>query len=167
MDFPSDSRPRSESDDRQGAVEEIVTIPIEHYGDLFKAASSEGVQIEKLEDFNLVDPESISVILLGTSLAVSTVAYLVEQWRGGQVFDLRVEAKRPAYRSKDIVFGLVEIIAVDGSVSVEVKEPKGMFGQVLDTLAPLIHESVGTAARPLKKRLEDVLGDAASVEAKI
>ncbi len=152
--------------DGQGTVEHLVTVGLDDYDKLVESASTENVQLEKLEDRHLVDPASISVILIGTSLAVSTVAYFVEQRKGGQVFDLTPEANRPAYRTKDIAYGYVLIIAIDGSVSVEVKEPKGMFGQVLDTLALLVKESVGTGAAPMKRRVEDALGDAVSVMAK-
>jgi len=139
-------------------------VAADDYADLVNVASAEDVQVEKLEDRNFVDPASVSVILIGTSLAISTVVYMIELRKGGQVFDLRPQADRPAFRSKDIAYGYVQIIALDGSVSVEVKEPRGMFGQVLDTLALLVKESVGSSAAPMQKRVEQALGDAVRVE---
>jgi hypothetical protein len=163
VDPTEKSTARSTAEERHGTVEQVVTITFEDYGEVVREASAHGVQLEKLEERNLVDPASASVILIGTSLAVSTVLYLIEQRKGGQVFDLRPGAQRPAYRSPDITYGYVQIIATDGSVSVEVKEPKGMFGQVLDTLSLIVRESIGSARMPVKSRVEDALGDAVSV----
>lgn len=165
MDSSSASRPASTANDGHDSSEVLVTVAIDDYSGLVDVAADEGVQIEKLEHRNLVDPASISVILIGTSLAVSTVVHIVEMRKGGQVFDSRPGASRPAYRSKDIAYGYVQIIAMDGSITVEVKEPRGMFGQVLDTLALLVKESIGSPSAPLQERVADVLGDAASIRA--
>ena len=126
-------------------------------------AQEEGVEVRELDQQGFLDPASVTLLLLGSSLAVSTVAYFVEQRRGGQVFDLRDDAPRPAYRSRDIVYGLVEIIAQDGTVRVEIKEPKGMLGQVLDTLRAVLQDVGSNAAEPVAEAVRAGVGELATV----
>lgn len=123
--------------------------------------------MERLDDRSLVDSVSLSIMLIGGSLAVSTVAYFIEQRKGGQVFDMRPDAGRRAYRSPDIAFGYVQVILADGTVRVEVKEPKGMFGQVLDSLALIVRESAGVGAKDLANRAALELGDIVTVHTQI
>jgi hypothetical protein len=154
---------RSQSTANEGEVEQVITVSIEEYSAAAEIARAEGVRVEKLEDRNLVDPVSISLILIGGSAAVSMVIYLIEQQKGGQVFDLRPGAMRTAYRSREIAYGYVLLILADGSVSVEVKEPRGMFGQVLDTLRLLVKESTGVGAGHLANEAKTALGGAALI----
>ena len=164
MDAPNATDPANRDNGDASTVEHFVAIDPDDYASVVEMAGSEGVGVERLEGRNLVDPASISVILIGSSLAVATVASLIDQRRGGQVFDMRPDASRPAYRSKEITYGYVLVIATDGSVSVEVKEPKGMFGQVLDTIASIVKDSMGSSAAATKGRIEDALGDSISAQ---
>lgn len=80
---------------------------------------------------------TVALILIGTALAVSATEHFIDARKGGQVIDLRPGALATFYRSPDIIYGLVIILAVDGTVTVEVKEPKGSFGTVIEALRQL------------------------------
>jgi hypothetical protein len=88
-----------------------------------RIASDNGVDLEQLEVRALEPVTTVTLIVMGSSLAVATVVYLLDKHKDGQVIDLRPGAPKAFYRSKDVVYGLVLIIATDGKVTVEVKEP--------------------------------------------
>ena len=126
-------------------------------------AAEHGVEVERVQDEAFIEPVTATLVLFGASAAVATVSALVEQFKGGQVFDLRENAPRQAYRSKDVVYGLVEIIAADGTVTVEVREPRGMFGEVLDALRQTLLGLVNPSSASVKEKAAEAVGGAASV----
>lgn len=65
---------------------------------------------------------------------MGTVVHLLDRAKGGQVIDLREGVQKKFYRTDDVAYGLVVIIAFDGKVTVEVREPRGLFGEVIDAL---------------------------------
>jgi hypothetical protein len=77
---------------------------------------------------------TVTLVLLGATTAVATVAQLVDERKGGQVVDLRPGAPSPVYRTPKVVYGLVIVISEEGKITVEVKEPKKMFGTVIEAL---------------------------------
>ena len=135
----------SEPDANQ--VREFVVVDKADRDALIELAKSEGVTATEIDEDDFVDPATASFILLGASAAVGTVVYLLEVRKGGQVFDNRPKAPRPEYRSKDIAYGYVKIVAPDGKVTVEVKEPKGLIGQVIDAVKEVLVETVGKPAQ--------------------
>ena len=78
------------------------------------------------------------------------VIALIGRRKGGQIIDLRDGAAEIARRDKGVVYGLIVIIAGDGKVTVDVKEPKGFFGavikDVLDALQGVVAKSIGSVA---------------------
>jgi hypothetical protein len=92
-----------------------------------------------------IEPVSMVVLtLIGAVSAVSAVGHLLEQRRGGQLIDLRPGTETPFCRTRGLMYGIVVVIAVDGKVTVEVREPEGMFGKVISTL-PRLLPTGGTA----------------------
>ena len=127
-------------------------------------ATKHGVTIEADTEDGLLDPGTLTVLLMGGSLAVSTVVYLLDKRRGGQIIDLRPNADPIARRDKGLQFGLVTLIAPDGQVLVTVKEPRGMYGQVLDTLRSTIVDLAGLPAPVVSDRVKDVVGELATTK---
>ena len=66
---------------------------------------------------------------------------------------------KPFYRTTDVAYGLIVIVGLDGAVTVEVKEPKGMFGIVVDALrqaaTDLAEVSIEAIAAIAKARFGD------------
>ena len=117
-------------------------------------AAEHGVAVETVETRALEPVSAVTLLLLGSALAVSAVAQLVDRSKGGQVIDLQPGSPRMVYRSRDVTYGLIVIIALDGTVKVDVKEPKGMFGQVVDSITEVVAElgksgidAIGTAVK--------------------
>lgn len=130
---------------------------------LKEVAEENGVTIEVSEEEGFTIVGEIAVLLIGASLAVATVAYLLDARRGGQVVDLRPAADPIARRDKGVQHGLVLLIAVDGKVTVEVHEPREMFGIVIDALKDVMKDLVGASAAATAAKAKDVVGDKASV----
>jgi len=130
-------------------------------GDLdwaISVAAENGVLIEADIEDGLLDPGTLTVLLIGGSLAVSTVVYLLDKRRGGQVIDLRPHADPIMRRDRGLQFGLVSMITTDGQVIVTVREPRGMFGLVLDTIRAIIVDLSGLPAPAVSDRVTEAVG---------
>jgi hypothetical protein len=128
-----------------------------------KLAVDNDTQLEIIEQEGFTGLEVLAVIS-GTVSAVAFVMDAIDRRKGGQIFDLRPGAARLAYRTPDVMYGLVAIIRVDGSLKLEVKEPKTMFANVIAAVQKTL---VGGANIPLKdlgSALHEQLGDAATVD---
>lgn len=126
-------------------------------------AAENGVQAAEVDQDGFLDPVTLSFVLLGSVAAIGTVTYLVDRRKGGQVFDLRPGAPRPQYRSKDIEYGLVLIIATDGKATVEVHEPRGMLGQVIDAIKDIVGQLGKAGIEQIGKSATAAVGDTAKV----
>ena len=136
----------------QGDVEEVLTWAGEH-----------GVTVERAETRAVEPVSAVTLVLLGSALAVSAVAQLVDRAKGGQVIDLRPGSPRMMYRSKDVTYGLIVIVALDGDVKVDVKEPKGMFGQVVESLTEVVSELGKSGIEAIGAAVKAQVGDHAEV----
>lgn len=124
----------------------------------------QGVTVDTIDERGFVDGVSVTLLIIGSAAAVGAVASLLDQRKGGQVFDLRPGAPRFAYRTKDVTHGFVAVIAADGTLTVEVKEPRGMFGQVIDVLGDVLKDATGASTKELKAALDGAIGtDTAAV----
>src|SRR5687768_8981543 len=65
------------------------------------------------------EPLIIIAIFGAAAAIVGAVSYWHEKNKGGQVIDVTPGAKPWAYRSKDVVYGLVLIRAADGTIKVD------------------------------------------------
>lgn len=122
---------------------------------LRQVAAEYGVEIERTEetrDFGIV----VGVfIVFGAAAAVAgAVSDYLERKKGGQVIDLRRDAEDVAYRDEGVVYGLIVVIAEDGKVTVDVKEPKGFFlnvvNEVLASMTKLGEKTLDTIADAAK-----------------
>lgn len=101
-------------------------------------AAEHGVGVEQIPHRGIEPVSTVTLALIGASVSVSVVMRILDQHKGGQVVDLRSGAPKAFYRTPDVVYGTVIIVTVDGKVTVEVKEPDGMFGKVISTLPSLL-----------------------------
>ncbi|MEJ2852589.1 MULTISPECIES: hypothetical protein [unclassified Saccharothrix] len=126
-------------------------------------AAEHGVLVQPVDTRDLEPVLTVTLVLLGSALAVGTVTHLVDRVKGGQVVDLRPGAPRPLYRSKDVVYGLIVIHTVDGKVSVEVKEPRGLFGQAIDAVVQVLTGMPEAGAAEVAGVVESAVGEIGSV----
>lgn len=101
-------------------------------------AAAHGIEVEQVPSLGIEPVATVTLVLLGTAAAVGAVLHLLEQRKGGQVIDLRPGAPKAFYHTPDVVYGTVVIVAVDGKVTVVVREPDGMFGRVSSILPQLV-----------------------------
>lgn len=156
------------SDSKESQTKVLLVVEPGDADYVREVAAKEGVTAQEVDADNFLDPATISFIIIGAVGAVGTVTYLLERRKGGHVFDMRKDAPKPEYRSKDIEYGLIKIIAADGKVTIEVKEPRGLIGQVLDAVKGIITATVEATAKAVgdaaKAALEPVAGTNATVK---
>lgn len=142
---------------------EFVVVELDDLEYVRQAAGDHGVALEEVPSEGFEPVTTVTLMLFGAATAVATVMYLVERRKGGQVIDLRPGAPKPVYRTPDLQFGLVLIHRVDGTISVEVKEPRGLFGPVLDALRDLLGTIAGQGLQAAQENITAAVGDAAEV----
>lgn len=147
----------------QDMMEETVVIEADELPNVRQIALEHGVSVEEFRLRAIEPVTTVTLVLFGTSLAVSTVLFLVDKIKGGQVIDLRPSAPKMIYRSKDLVYGLVLIIALDGSITVEVKEPRGMFGDVVDALKEILTDAAQSGIDEIAGAVRSAVGDRGEV----
>lgn len=140
-------------------TEQIIVVDRSDLSEVRGIAAAYNVELIDIPASGLEPITTVAIILVGSALAVATVAYLIDKRKGGQVVDLRPGAPRSFYRSRDVMYGLVIIVALNGTATIEVKEPKGMFGIVLDALrgmtADLTEATIEAIAEVAKARFGD------------
>lgn len=123
--------------DNSSDSEDVITLDTSQLAGALEVASEYGVQTQEVPRIGFEPATSVTLLLMGSAAAVHTVIYILEQRKGGQVVNLRKDAAKRVYRTPDVVFGTVVILAEDGGVEVVVREPKGLFGQVASSVAAL------------------------------
>jgi hypothetical protein len=140
-------------------VEQMVVVDVGDRAMVTELAAAHGIDVAEVERRTFDPVTAVALLLIGSPMAVGTVTYLLDRAKGGQVIDLREDAPKMIYRTTDLVYGLIVIVAKDGAVSVEVKEPKGMLGSVLDSLRGVLSDvaakSVDTATASVKAAVGD------------
>lgn len=126
-------------------------------------AADHGVEVEQVPRLGIEPVTTVTLVLVGAAAAVGAVLHILEQRKGGQVIDLRPGAPKAFYRTPDLVYGMVVIVAVDGKVTVEVKEPEGMFGKVISTLPQLLSGG-GDSVEQVTQAVTDTFGRAVEIE---
>lgn len=129
-----------------------------------RLAAENETKASELGDIGVEPITTATFLLIGTVAAVATVAHLVEVHKGGQVIDLRPGVPEAIYRSKGVVYGLVIMIALNGTITVEVKEPKQMFGTVIEALQKIAIELGKAGINSIADSVQKQLGDKVSVK---
>ncbi len=119
-------------------------------------------EVEQVPRRGIEPVVTVTLVLVGATAAVGAVLHVLEQRKGGQVIDLRPGAPKAFYRTPDVVYGTVVIVAVDGKVTVEVKEPDGMFGKVISALPQLL--SGGGSAEQVAQVVTKTFGADVQIE---
>jgi hypothetical protein len=126
-------------------------------------AEDPDVELEVVREVPGIAPLFIIAVIGAAAAVAGAIADYTERRKGGQIIDLR-EGQQLTRRDKSVVYGLIVIVAADGKVTVEVKEPKGFFGQVLkdvlDALQGIATKSIEAAAAAVK----GAVGDHATVK---
>jgi hypothetical protein len=139
-----------------GTVEEFVTLEAGELAFLEEVATQHGVSIEPLETKALEPLSMVTLIVLGAPLAVTTVMRVLDEHRGGQVIDLRPGATRLAYRTRDLMYGLILIHTLDGTIQIERVNTRTAFSELVEAVARVAVGGAGEdhATDAVRGRLE-------------
>jgi hypothetical protein len=122
-----------------------------------------GAEIEVLEEPESIAPLVIIAVIGGAAFVAGAIDYILDRRHGGMVIDLQKGATKREYRSTAVRYGLVVIYAADGTVKVEVHEPKGFFGQVVDSVLEALKGIVTDSAKAIADAAKEAAGDKADV----
>ncbi len=124
--------------DQIDSARELMELPPDDLDYVRQIAAQHNVEVIETPTEGFEPITTVTLVLMGSALAVAAVMALVERHRGGQIIDLRPNAQRSFYRSKDVLYGLVAILHQDGTVSVDVKQPKEFFTDVVESLTSVL-----------------------------
>lgn len=132
-------------------------VPVVH-----ELAAAHGVAVEQVPERGIEPVSTVTLILVGAAVAVSSVRHALEQHKGGQVIDLRPGAPKAFYRTPDLEYGIVVIVAMDGRATVKVNKSDDMFGKVISTLPRLL--SGGGSTEQAARAVTEMFGPDVQVE---
>jgi hypothetical protein len=143
-------------------VREAITVEQDEVEFVTLAAKERGAQVQRLNVRNIEPVTTVTLVVIGSAALVGMISYLLEQRRGGQVIDLAGPEPK-FYRDRGLIYGLVVVKLQDGNIKIEVREPRGLLGQVMDTLRGMVGDLAKTAADVGAKRVQAALGGHATV----
>jgi hypothetical protein len=146
-------------------VHDIVVVDAAELESVQEIAAAHGVEVQEVPRRGFEPITTVTVIVIGTAFAIGAVTAELERQKGGQVIDLRRGAPRQFYRDKGVVFGYVILLREDGTVTVDVKEPKQFFGTVVEAVTKLAAELVKAPLDVLADAVAQVVGDHGTVSA--
>lgn len=128
-----------------------------------KAAAEFGLTVtEEPSDAEHIAPLIILAIGGGAAAVAGALTYWSQLRKGGQMIDLR-ESPPKVWRDKGLVYGLVVVVLQDGSVKIEVHEPKGFFLEVVNSVIGAVKDIAEKGIETVTKAAEAAVGDKASV----
>lgn len=144
-------------------VQQVVEVADRFDLDMLREiAEADGLEVDESLTPEFVAEAVIILGLIGTAGAVAgAVSYWMEKRRGGQVIDFTKNTDAERYRRvPGLQYGLVVVIAEDGEgVTVDVKEPRGYFSQIVKDVIDAVAGSVGKAAETVTEVVRRVVGD--------
>ncbi|NUK11748.1 hypothetical protein HRW18_27990 [Streptomyces lunaelactis] len=146
----------------QEQVEEVIIVDQGDVEALREFASEHDVKTQEIPIFGIEPITTVTLVIIGSAVAVAVVQHWLEVRKGGQVIDLRTDIPG-MYRNKGLLYGLVLILTKDGSFSVEVKEPKLMFGEVINSITSLLPNLIQGDAQSISQSIASAVGARAEV----
>jgi hypothetical protein len=149
-----------------GEITERVIFESEEEARQFEAlvADYEDVEVKREPAGEGIAPIIVLLVIGGAAGVAGALAHWSEVRKGGQVIDLTPNADPWVYRTKDLVYGLVAIKAKDGTVTVDVKEPKGYFLEIVQAVVTAVQSVAEKTVAAVKTAAETAAGDKADVE---
>lgn len=124
-------------------------------------ATEEGIDVAPPPDVQAEDFGLVAVIVIAAAGAVAALVRIIgdqiERGRGGQIIDLTGDKVAFRRGGDELQFGLVAILAKDGTVKIEVHEPtsalKEVFGQLAEIAISLGKASIDAIAAAAKEKV--------------
>lgn len=140
-----------------------VSVGREQMDELLAACHELGVDAETERSRHL-DPDTVVMLLAGPPVAVAATVAAVDRLRGGQVIDLRDGQNRTFYRSRDLTYGSVLVLARDGSLRMQSSRKAGSLELLLGSLMSRFSDGeVGSISDVAEFALSGDAGDVAII----
>jgi hypothetical protein len=144
---------------REGdSTEEVLMAPVSDIAYLREIAEHHGVEVVETKSTGVEPVSTIAVVLVGTVLAVSTVSRLLEERKGGQVIDMRPGANLAVFRSRDVQYGLIVVLAADGTVTVRGKDSQDKLSLLVECLSGLATQKIEAKTNAIVEAAREQLG---------
>jgi hypothetical protein len=141
---------------------EVLVVAGSELANARSLAAEHGVSIEPVPDRGIEPVTTVTLLLIGPAVAVGAVRQALDQRRGGQVIDLRPGAPASFYRTTDLAYGLIVVIAVDGKVTLRSSDTSNVLDKVISAL-PMLTAGNNGGAKQAAKVLARALGSDAEV----
>jgi hypothetical protein len=139
-------------------TEEVLRISVSDLGYLRDTAEEHQVEVAELKSTGIEPMSTVAVVLLGSVWAVNTVSRLLDERKGGQVVDMRPGANLAVFRSRDVQYGLIVVLAFDGTVTVRAKDSQEKLHAVIECLSGLAAKKIETKADTIAQAARGQLG---------
>jgi hypothetical protein len=149
------------SDEALGEV--VALIDAEDVLYLRELAGKYNLELRESKPLGIEPVSTIAIILLGSILAINAVGRLLEEHKGGQVVDLRPGRRKVLSRSRDVQYGLIVVLAKDGTVTLRSNNVADKTGAILGVLGELAKQRDGAGIDAIAKAAGDQLGVDAQV----
>lgn len=151
--------------DPMESIEEVLMVPAEDIEHLRESSKRHGVDLSESKPLGIEPVGTIAVVLVGGVLAVNAVSRLLEERKGGQVIDMRPSATRTVFRSRDVQYGLIVVLASDGTVTVRATDPQNGLSSVIESLRGLATGEGGANIDTVEQAVRRQLGPDAEISA--
>ena len=130
----------------------ISNLDGEELRDALQIASNKDIDLQVEPQPEIVEPVTAILIGGGVLLAAKFIVDLIEKLKGGVLIDLRPGALSLVRRDRAIPFGWATVIAVDGSVKIEIHDaPKDsterLLGEIISGSLKTAKEVASAAAK--------------------
>lgn len=125
--------------------------------EVLRNVEGQDVRVEVLAT-RFLDPVSIAIVIGGGAVAVAAALSTVERLRGGQVIDLRDDAPRTTYRTRDLHYGMILIRVEGGGYRLVVHQPDELLQDVLQAVVAVL--GPGSAPAPeIGEKVQQIAGN--------
>ncbi len=135
-------------------ADEVVVVSRQDLDFARETAQAHGVRADVLSVGGIEPVATVALLIAGSALAVSSVCRILDQRKGGQVIDLRPGVRSPLYRTPQLLYGVIVVLARDGTVTVEVARPDDMFTELISVVSGVTRGARGLAGQELLGRVQ-------------
>lgn len=118
-------------------TEEILFVASSEMDFLRETASAKGVVLHEPSSRSIEPLVTIAVVLVGSSAMIASVIKILDEYRGGQVIDMRRGARRRIYRTRDVKFGLVVVLRDNEDVTLYKNDLDGKLDALKESLSTI------------------------------
>lgn len=140
----------------------ILDVDAADLAEVSATARSLGCDVTEVVPDGFEPVTIITLIIFGSLAALGSVETLMERRRGGQVIDTRSQPAR-LYRDRSLQYGLILILAEDGTVELQTFEPSSMFPTLVDATTKAVGEMASSTTDAVANAVASVAEAVAAI----